>query len=215
MGCGTSTDAAAAGKYALDPVGTSPMVAATPLRNSGVETASASAAGVSPAEIGNTATMITDSAVGSAAPGELLLGVAEHLPFVAPVAFLIGAVIAAAQSAKTLKADAAEFSKFVSGAEAVCQQAAAQGSLANAREAVEQLRSALEEGLAHCQRLQVQTFAAGMLFSGRDARQFEEVHTKISRCIELIAAAASVSTNAMVACKFEQGKQLESKLSGE
>ena len=111
----------------------------------------------------------------AAAPGELLLAVAEQLPFVAPVAFLIGAVISAAHTAKTLVADATEFATFVAGIEAVCQQAAAQGSLAKAQGAIEQLRSALEEGLAHCQRLQVQTFAAGMLFSGGDARKFEEV----------------------------------------
>ena len=34
----------------------------------------------------------------------------------------------------------------------------------------------------------------------------------MSRCIEMITMAASVSTNAMVACKFEQGKRLEAKL---
>jgi hypothetical protein len=146
------------------------------------------------------------------APGELLLGVAQHVPFVAPVAFLIGAVIAAAGSAKTLKADAAEFSAFVASLEAICQEAALQGSLGKAQDAIAQLRSALEEGLAHCQRLQVQTFAAGMMFSGADARKFEELHTKMSRCIEMISMAASVSTAAMIACQFEQGKQLESKL---
>eukprot|EP01043_Picozoa_sp_COSAG02_P076283 COSAG02_NODE_16125_length_1111_cov_1.149209_1_plen_265_part_10 len=62
---------------------------------------------------------------------------------------------------------------------------------------------------AHCQRLQIQTFAAGMMFSGSDSRKFEEIHTKMSRCIEMISMVASVSTNAMVACKFEQGKQRE------
>ena len=51
-----------------------------------------------------------------------------------------------------------------------------------------------------------------MMFSGSDARKFEEIHTKMSRCIEMITMAASVSTNAMVACKFEQGKRLEAKL---
>ena len=152
------------------------------------------------------------AAVADAAPGELLLGVAQHLPFVAPVAFLIGAVISAAHSAKTLKADAAEFAAFVASLEALCQEAAAQGSLAKAQTAIEALREALEEGLAHCQRLQVQTFVAGMLFSGSDARKFEDIHTKIKRCMEMLSTVASVSTNAMVACKFEQGKQLASKL---
>ena len=41
-----------------------------------------------------------------------------------------------------------------------------------------------------------------------------QIHTKLSRCMAAIATAASVSTNAMVACKFEQGKQLETKLAG-
>ena len=45
--------------------------------------------------------------------GEGLLGVAKDLPWVAPVAFLIGAVVKAAQDAAALKEDAARFVRVV------------------------------------------------------------------------------------------------------
>ena len=36
--------------------------------------------------------------------------------------------------------------------------------------AVNDLRAALEDGLAHCQKLQHQAFVSGLLFSGRDSQ---------------------------------------------
>ena len=212
MGCGASRGGSSvADVYAAPPPLGAAEAAAIPLGAAGAAVAQLSEPTAAGGAVAASAASAASSAVG-AAPGELLLGVAEHLPFIAPVAFLIGAVISATESAKTLKADAVEFGAFVASLEAVCQDAAVQGSLDKARDAIAQLRSALEEGLAHCQRLQVQTFAAGMMFSGSDARKFDEITTKMSRCIEMISMAAGVSTNAMVACKFEQGRQLESKL---
>ena len=139
MGCGASRDLGVA-----LPAGNVARTGATPV-SPGTVAESAAAAVVGSADAA--AVVATTSSVMASAPGELLLGVAQHLPFVAPVAFLIGAVISAAGSAKTLKADCAEFSKFVASIEAVCQEAALQGTLDRAEEAVAQLRSALEEGL--------------------------------------------------------------------
>ena len=141
MGCGASRDVGVA-IPAGDVARTGAMV--MPASPSTVaESAAAAVVGSADAA----AVVATASSALASAPGELLLGVAQHLPFVAPVAFLIGAVISAAGSAKTLKADCVEFSKFVASIETVCQEAALQGTLDRAEEAVAQLRSALEEGL--------------------------------------------------------------------
>ena len=142
MGCGASRELGVA-LPAPDVARAGAM--ATPA-SPGTVAESAAAAAVGSADAAAAVTTAASSALASA-PGELLLGVAQHLPFVAPVAFLIGAVISAAGSAKTLKADCAEFSKFVASIEAVCQEAALQGTLDRAEEAVAQLRSALEGGL--------------------------------------------------------------------
>jgi hypothetical protein len=150
MGCGASHTAADAD--AASAVDAARDVASGPLSGVAASVAgSAAGALVESGGDGRVADAVAvatggSSALGSA-PGELLLGVAQNLPFVAPVAFLIGAVISAAASAKTLKADCAEFSKFVASTEAVCQEAALQGALDKAQDAVVQLRSALEEGL--------------------------------------------------------------------
>ena len=55
--------------------------------------------------------------------GEGLLGVAKDLPWIAPVAFLVGAVVKAAQDAAALKEDAARFVRVVRSVEGVLQRA--------------------------------------------------------------------------------------------
>ena len=64
--------------------------------------------------------------------GEGLLGVAKDLPWVAPVAFLIGAVVKAAQDAAALKEDATRFVRVVRSVEGALQRAAADGKLTEA-----------------------------------------------------------------------------------
>lgn len=149
----------------------------------------------------------------SSLPGQLLLGVAQQLPFVAPVAFLIGAVVGASQSAKTLKADAKAFGRVVVSVEACCEQAALEGSLTEkSGDALALLREALEAGLAHCQKLQKQAFAQGFLFSRSDAKRFSDIQDELQRAMQLLTMAASVSAHSIVAEKFEQGDMLADKL---
>ena len=58
--------------------------------------------------------------------GEGLLGVAKDLPWIAPVAFLVGAVVKAAQDAAALKEDATRFVRVVRSVEGALQRAAAE-----------------------------------------------------------------------------------------
>jgi hypothetical protein len=150
--------------------------------------------------------------VDTSVAGEALLAVGQHLPWIAPVAFLIGAVIKAAHDVAVLKGDALKFANFVRTAEAVLNEAALAGTLAAAEDAVAQARSALEATLAHLQKLSVQSKMAAMLIASRDKDKFAELQAELQRCMDLVALAASVSTNNMVAAQFEQGKRLEEKL---
>ena len=83
----------------------------------------------------------TGTASASAA-GEALLAVGAHLPWIAPVAFLIGAVVKAAHDVHVLKGDALAFANFVRTAEGVLNDAALAGTLGAAKDAVDQARAA-------------------------------------------------------------------------
>jgi hypothetical protein len=85
----------------------------------------------------------------SGTAGGALLAFSAQLPWVAPAAYLIGAIIKAAHDAKVLKADAQSFSRVVSTVEGVLNEAADKGTLSCAEDAVGQTRTVLEEALAH------------------------------------------------------------------
>ena len=82
--------------------------------------------------------------------GEGLLGVAKDLPWIAPVAFLIGAVVKAAQDAAALKEDATRFVRVVRSVEGALRRAAADGDVK-----VDRLRHVglrfLEEAVEHAE----------------------------------------------------------------
>ena len=148
------------------------------------------------------------SAAGMA--GEALLGVAKELPWIAPVAFLIGAVVKAAYDAAALKEDAKGFIRVVRSVEGVLQQAAVDGKLnESAKEPVALVREALEEALAHCHKLARRGTAVAMLLSGRDGATFEELQTKLHRGCDLLALACAADTNLLVRASYDQAQRLE------
>ena len=124
--------------------------------------------------------------------GELLLGVSQTIPFIAPVAFLFAAVLKSTGTAVTLKADALAFGRVVESVESLCQEVALGGAftgeaLMASENAVNDLRAALEDGLAHCQKLQNQAFVSGVLFSGRDSQRYSEIQDALVRhCLCLV-----------------------------
>ena len=83
--------------------------------------------------------------------GEALLEMAKTVPFVAPVAYLIGAIASSAVTAVTLKADCVEFGKIVQMLENILLKAE---DLENHVEVVDDVKESLEEGLILMQKMQ-------------------------------------------------------------
>ena len=131
--------------------------------------------------------------------GEGLLGVAKDLPWVAPVAFLIGAVVKAAQDAAALKEDAARFVRVVRSVEGALLRAAADGKLTENAS----IREALEEALAHCHMLAREGTCVAMLLS--DSATFEALQAKLHSACE----ACSADTKLLVSESYDQAKRLE------
>lgn len=142
------------------------------------------------------------------AAGEALLAVGQHLPWIAPVAFLIGAVVKAAHDAHTLKGDALKYAAFVRSVEAVLNEAALAGKLALAEAAVAQARAALEASLAHMLKLSCQKKMTALLVASRDKGRFAELQAELQRCTDLVGLAAAVSTDQMVGEQYEQAQKL-------
>ena len=141
--------------------------------------------------------------------GEALLGVAKELPWIAPVAFLIGAVVKAAQDAAALKEDARSFVRVVHSVDGVLQRAALDGKLdESAKEPVALVREALEEALSHCHKLARRGTAVAMLLSGKDSTTFDVLQTKLHRACDLLALACSADTNLLVRESYDQATRL-------
>ena len=142
------------------------------------------------------------------AAGEGLLVVAEKLPFIAPVAFLVGAIVKAADDATSLKEDAAVFANVVVSVEGILVQAATKGALEKAEDAVAELREALEEGHAHCLRLSRRGLVEGMLLSLKDADDFQDITERVDRAMQLITLAASVEAASIAKAQYNQTQEL-------
>ena len=175
------------------------------------------AAGESRAELAAAAASTAGELMGHAteaasAAGHALLELGKTLPWVAPVAFLIGAVAKAAHDAKTLRADAQAFGRTVESVEDILKEAGDKGTLDKAKNAVDDLRGSLEEGLAYCQRLASQSTFTAMLLSSRDATKLQEINQAIQDSINVITLMASVTTATLVQAKFAQGERLKAKL---
>ena len=140
------------------------------------------------------------------AAGSALLAVGKELPWVAPIAFLIGGVVQAAADVHALKGDAQAFARNVQGVEKILKDAGEKGTLDAAKEACEALKEVMEEGLAHCHRLQTQYFITSLVLSGRNSLKFKELSDTLHRELQIVAAAASVNVASYV---MEEANQAE------
>ena len=144
--------------------------------------------------------------------GCAVLSFAERIPWVAPVAFLIGAAVRAAHDAKELREDARKFATLVASVEEVLVRAQKEGTLKDSRQAVEVLRSALEEGVAMCNKLAMQGFVKRLILQGTDSRRFAEIQGEIDRGVAMLTLASSVTSAGLALASYEQSESLRQKV---
>ena len=118
----------------------------------------------------------------------------------------------AASDVHALKGDALTFAKNVRSVEKVLAEAGEKGTLQNAKDACDELQGVMEEGLAHCHRLQTRYFITKLLLSAHDMSKFQELSDAMHRQLTVVATAASVSANSIVMEEFRQGRELASKV---
>ena len=121
------------------------------------------------------------SAVGSA-----LLAFAKELPWVAPIAVLIGGVATAAANVHALKRDAQVFATNVKSVETVMMETGKKGLLAKVEDTAQALAYEMEEGVAFLNKLK-NHFITQMLMSGRDSQKFKDISDSMHRQVTIIA----------------------------
>ena len=141
--------------------------------------------------------------------GEALLQLAETVPVLAPVAFLVGAVASSACEATQLREDCLEFGKVVQMMEAILLKAE---GLEHQADVVDEVRESLEEAL---QLLEVmkERGALQIFWTAQSQRsKFEEIRDRIQRAIQRLNLSSSLDTNALTRAKFSQSKILQQKI---
>ena len=156
---------------------------------------------------GTTAEALTTAGLTvSLAAGAGLLDVAAHIPFVAPVAFLIGAIILSCQEAESLRSDCKEFSMVAQEVERVLLKAK---DLHKEKEAVESIQAVLEEGMAFVRTLNKTNVVLQVIGSKHNANELKSCRDRLLSLINTMTFSGVVDLNIMMDMKFEEEKKLD------
>ena len=139
----------------------------------------------------------------------MLLARLKTLPFVAPVAYLVGAIASSAVTAVAMKADCLEFGKVVQQLEGVLVKAE---DLEDQLGVVDDVRDSLEEALQLMETLQQRGVLSSVLYSKSDKNRFEEIREKIEKAIARLNLAATVEAAAIAKAQFKQSAGLQQKV---
>ena len=141
----------------------------------------------------------------SLAAGTGLLEVASHIPFVAPVAFLIGAIIIGCQEAEALRGDCKEFSLVVQETERVMLKA---DNLRTEKETVMHIQEVMEEGLAFVQTLKKTNVIMQVIGSRHNANELRSCRDRLVSFVQVMTFSTVVDLSAMQTMKFEEERAL-------
>ena len=141
--------------------------------------------------------------------GEALLELAKTVPFVAPVAYLIGAIASSAVTAVTLKADCVEFGKIVQMLENILLKAQ---NLESHEEVVQDVKESLEEALMLMEKMQDRGIIAATFLAKSDKSRFEDLRVRIEQAINRLNLSVTVDTAVITKAKFQQSEELRKKI---
>jgi len=140
-----------------------------------------------------------------AVAGEALLELGKSLPWVAPVAILIGACCMAARNVYVLQEDCTKFARLVTQLEKIMLQA----KLDNAKGVCEDLKGVLEEGLAQCRRCSKRY---SMILAKKYSEKFKDITEEVQKLAQLLTLSASVDVHSMLSTQYQQSKMLKDKI---
>ena len=175
-----------------------PIPASSPGANTGVERRPSFKEDVK--DVGLKATLMT---------GQALLEVAQQVPLLAPVAFLVGAVASSAAEAVVLKEDCAEFQVLIEHLEKILVRAE---SLEDHGASVNEIRDTLTEALQLMETLKTQGALKSVFVAESQKSRFEDLRVRIQQAIARLNLSAAVDTAVITKAKFRQSEELAKKV---
>ena len=151
-------------------------------------------------DVGMKATLMT---------GQALLEVAQQVPLLAPVAFLVGAVASSAAEAVVLKEDCAEFQVLIEHLEKILVRAE---SLEDHGASVNEIRDTLTEALQLMETLKTQGALKSVFVAESQKSRFEDLRVRIQQAIARLNLSAAVDTAVITKAKFRQSEELAKKV---
>ena len=152
-----------------------------------------------------------DAAVASSVlkVGRQVLETFEHVPFIAPVAYLLGAIVSACAEAECFKGDVAEFGAVIERVERVlCKASDIQGR----RSVVEEIESVLEEALRCITKFKEKSFIRKIAVVGRTAEKLERLKRELSTLLNQLQLECTLDLDAIRRVKMEQCEQFKTKV---
>ena len=137
--------------------------------------------------------------------GQALLQVAQNIPLVAPLAFLVGAVASSASESVELKADCQEFQQVVTMLERILVKAE---HLAEHADEIDEIRETLEEALSLMDSIKSKGILEVFCKVETTRSKFEELRDRINRAIQRLNLATGVEANSIARAQFRQAKEL-------
>ena len=175
-----------------------PIPASSPGANTGVERRPSFKEDVK--DVGLKATLMT---------GQALLEVAQQVPLLAPVAFLVGAVASSAAEAVVLKEDCAQFQVLIEHLEKILVRAE---SLEDHGASVNEIRDTLTEALQLMETLKTQGALKSVFVAESQKSRFEDLRVRIQQAIARLNLSAAVDTAVITKAKFRQSEELAKKV---
>ena len=175
-----------------------PIPASSPGANTGVERRPSFMEDVK--DVGLKVTLMT---------GQALLEVAQQVPLLAPVAFLVGAVASSAAEAVVLKEDCAEFQVLIEHLEKILVRAE---SLEDHGASVNEIRDTLTEALQLMETLKTQGALKSVFVAESQRSRFEDLRVRIQQAIARLNLSAAVDTAVITKAKFRQSEELAKKV---
>ena len=137
--------------------------------------------------------------------GQALLQVAQNIPLVAPLAFLVSAVASSASESVELKADCQEFQQVVTMLERILVKAE---HLAEHADEIDEIRETLEEALSLMDSIKSKGILEVFCKVETTRSKFEELRDRINRAIQRLNLATGVEANSIARAQFRQAKEL-------
>ena len=152
------------------------------------------------------------SGAGSAVPaltavaaGTGLLEVAKHVPFVAPLAFMVGGVAVACKNAKRLKKDCHAFGVVIVELEAALLKAT---NLADSEDTVESICEELEDSMTFIKGLAKKNRLVKLCASGWSRERLANSRDRIMQLVQSLQFSVALDLHNMQAAKFEEERQI-------